>query len=113
VVEQAGGVESRNIEDNKIIAEADITGIPPGYPAGTQIEITFRMGFDGILEVTATHEGLADRTLTVRVETSAALSQADVAREREQVARARRRDGPAGRGTPRPLRKPGKDSGIG
>jgi molecular chaperone DnaK (HSP70) len=44
VVEQAGGVESRNIEDNKIIAEADITGIPPGYPAGTQIEITFPDG---------------------------------------------------------------------
>ncbi len=113
VVEQAGGVESRNVEDNKVIAEADITGIPPGYPAGTQIEITFRMGFDGILEVTATHEGLADRALTVRVETSAALSQADVAREREQVAKARRRDGPAGRGNPRLFRKPGKDGGIG
>ncbi|WP_307875120.1 Hsp70 family protein [Frankia nepalensis] len=90
VVEQAGGTESRRIEDNKIIASAEITDIPPGYPAGTEIEITFRMGFDGILEVTARHEGLADRALTVRVETSAALSQADVAREREQVARARR-----------------------
>ena len=90
VVEQAGGVESPRIEDNKVIAEAEITGIPPGYPAGTEIEITFRMGFDGILEVTAKHSGLADKALTVRVETSAALSQADVAREREQVARARR-----------------------
>jgi molecular chaperone DnaK len=90
VVEQAGGVESTRVEDNKVIAETQITDIPPGYPAGTQIEITFRMGFDGILEVTATHEGLAERPLTVRVETSAALSQADVAREREQVARARR-----------------------
>jgi molecular chaperone DnaK (HSP70) len=90
VVEQAGGAESRRIDDNKIIAEAEITEIPPGYPAGTEIEITFRMGFDGMLEVTARHEGLVDKPLTVRVETSAALSQADVAREREQVARARR-----------------------
>ncbi|CAO5148813.1 Molecular chaperone [Frankia sp. AiPs1] len=90
VVEQAGGVESRRLEDNKLIAEAEITGIPPGYPAGSQIHILFRMGFDGILEVTAAHEGLAERPLTVRVETSAALSQADVARERQQVARARR-----------------------
>jgi molecular chaperone DnaK (HSP70) len=90
VVEQAGGTESRRLDDNKIIAEAEIADIPPGYPAGTEIEITFRMGFDGILEVTARHEGLADRPLTVRVETSAALSQADVARERDQVARARR-----------------------
>ncbi|ABW10646.1 2-alkenal reductase [Parafrankia sp. EAN1pec] len=100
VVEQAGGVESPRVGDNKVIAEAEITGIPPGYPAGTQIEIMFRMGFDGILEVTARHEGLADRPLTVRVETSAALSQADVAREREQVARARRErgEGPFGSG---------------
>ncbi|WP_242424786.1 Hsp70 family protein, partial [Frankia sp. EI5c] len=107
VVEQAGGVESARIEDNKIIANAEITGIPPGYPAGTQIEIMFRMGFDGILEVTARHEGLADRPLTVRIETSAALSQADVAREREQVARARRERGtdPFTGGDP-PLGKP-------
>ncbi|WP_163551486.1 Hsp70 family protein [Candidatus Frankia alpina] len=93
VVEQAGGVESTRVEDNKVIAEAEITGIPPGFPAGSQIQILFRMGFDGILEVTATHEGLADQPLTVRVETSAALSQADVAREREQIARARREHG--------------------
>ncbi|MCK9896738.1 Hsp70 family protein [Frankia sp. AgB32] len=101
IVEQAGGVESAQVEDNKVIAEAEITGIPPGYPAGSQIHILFQMGFDGILEVTATHEGLADRPLTVRVETSAALSQADVAREREQVARARReRGGVPGAGGP-------------
>ncbi|MBX6388464.1 MAG: Hsp70 family protein [Frankia sp.] len=102
VVEQAGGIESPRVEDNKIIASAEITGIPPGYPAGTEIEITFRMGFDGILEVTARHEGLADRPLTVRVETSAALSQADVAREREQVAKARRA---------REARRPGRPDG--
>ncbi len=93
VVEQGGGVESTRVDDVKIIAQADITGIPPGFPAGTPIEITFRMGFDGILEVTALHEGLVDRPLTVRVETSAALSQADVARERDAVARLRRREG--------------------
>jgi molecular chaperone DnaK (HSP70) len=92
VVEQGGGAESARIDDNKVIAEAEITGIPPGHRAGTEIEITFRMGFDGILEVTALHEGMLDRPLTVRVETSAALSQADVARERAQVARLRRRE---------------------
>ncbi len=108
IVEQAGGVESARVEDNKVIAEAEITGIPPGFPAGSQIHILFRMGFDGILEVTATHEGLADRPLTVRVETSAALSQADVAREREQVARARReRGGVPGTGGPGGPKGPG------
>ncbi|MEX5632225.1 Hsp70 family protein [Parafrankia sp. FMc2] len=110
VVEQAGGVESARVDDNKIIANAEITGIPPGYPAGTQIEIMFRMGFDGILEVTARHEGLADRPLTVRIETSAALSQADVAREREQVARARRERGTDPGAGGDPLRKKPPDA---
>ena len=91
VVEQGGGAESGRLEDNKIIAEASITGIPPGHPAGTQIVIGLRMGFDGILHLTAAHEGMADRPLTMEVETSAALSQADVARERAQVAKVRRR----------------------
>lgn len=92
VVEQGGGAESARLEDGKVIAEASITGIPPGHPAGTQILVGLRMGFDGILEVTARHEGLADRPVVLQVETSAALSQADVARERAQVARVRRRD---------------------
>ena len=92
VVEQGGGAESARVEDGKVVAEASITDIPPGWPAGTQILVELRMGFDGILRVTAWHEGLADRPLTVEVETSAALSQADVARERAQVARVRRRE---------------------
>jgi molecular chaperone DnaK len=45
-----------------------------------------------MLVVTAEHEGASDRPLTLRIDTGAALSQADVAREREQVARTRRRD---------------------
>lgn len=92
VVEQGGGAESARPEDGKLIAEASIVDIPPGHPAGSEIEITLRMGFDGILELTALHEGLAERPLTVRIETSAALSQADVARERAQVGRVRRRE---------------------
>ncbi len=91
VIEQGGGSESEDPEDNKMIAEASITDIPYGYPAGTEIEITLAMGFDGILDLTATHEGTIDRPLKISVETSAALSQADVARERAQVARVRRR----------------------
>ena len=92
VVEQGGGTESEWLEDNKVIAEASITDIPAGYPAGTEIQIALKMGFDGILELTACHEGLVGRPLTLQVETSAALSQADVARQRAQVARVRRRE---------------------
>lgn len=92
LIEQGGGAESYRPEDNKLIAELSITDIPPGYPAGSQIQVTLEMGFDGMLVVTAQHEGVADRPLTLRIDTGAALSQADVAREREQVARTRRRD---------------------
>jgi molecular chaperone DnaK (HSP70) len=92
IVEQGGGAESTRLDDNKLLATAEITDIPPGYPEGTEIAIEFRMGFDGILEVTARHEGLAERPLTVRIETSAALSQADVARERDALAKMRRAD---------------------
>jgi molecular chaperone DnaK len=92
VVEQGGGTESTRPEDNKVIVSAEITGIPPGYPMGSEIEIRLAMGFDGILHVTALHEGMPDRPLEVQVETSAALSQADVARERAQVAKLRRRN---------------------
>ena len=91
VVEQGGGAESRRVEDGKVIAEVSITDIPPGHPAGTEVQVTLAMGFDGILQLTATHQGVTDRPLTVRVETSAALSQSDVARERAQVAKSRRR----------------------
>jgi molecular chaperone DnaK (HSP70) len=89
VIEQGGGAESIDAHLSKIIAEMSITDIPLGYPAGSQIEITLAMGFDGILELTACHEGLTDRPLKAQIETSAALSQADIARERAQVARLR------------------------
>jgi molecular chaperone DnaK len=92
VLEQGGGAESPDPDLSKIIAEVSITEIPPGYPAGSQIEITLAMGFDGILELTARHEGLTERPLKTQIETSAALSQADVARERAQVARVRNRN---------------------
>jgi molecular chaperone DnaK len=91
VVEQGGGAESSDPHLSKLIAEVSITGIPRGYPAGSEIEITLAMGFDGILQLTALHEGMAERPLTAQIETSAALSQADVARERAQVAKLRHR----------------------
>ncbi len=92
VVEQGGGIESPDPEHAKLLTEASIVDIPPGQPAGSQIEITLRMGFDGILHLTALHEAALDRPLTVRIETGAALSQADVARERAQVGRVRHRE---------------------
>ncbi|BAD58905.1 Heat shock protein 70 [Nocardia farcinica] len=91
IVEQQGQAESVRPEDTKVLVEGRIRGIPPGYPAGSEVRVTFEMGFDGVLHVTAYHVE-ADMPLTLSAQTGATLSQADVARELEQVQRSRRRD---------------------
>ncbi|MEU8900227.1 Hsp70 family protein [Nocardia sp. NPDC048505] len=92
IVEQQGQAASVRPEDTKVLVEGRIRGIPPGYPAGSEVRVTFEMGFDGILHVTAHHVD-ADMPLTLSAQTGATLSQADVARELDQVQRSRRRAG--------------------
>ncbi|MFF0530021.1 Hsp70 family protein [Nocardia amikacinitolerans] len=91
IVEQQGQAASMRPEDTKVLVEGRIRGIPPGYPAGSEVRVTFEMGFDGVLHVTAHHVD-ADMPLTLSAQTGATLSQADVARELDQVQRSRRRD---------------------
>ncbi|WP_067848918.1 Hsp70 family protein [Nocardia lijiangensis] len=91
IVEQQGQAASMRPEDTKVLVEGRIRGIPPGYPAGSEVRVTFEMGFDGVLHVTAHHVD-ADLPLTLSAQTGATLSQADVARELDQVQRSRRRD---------------------
>ncbi|MGV9819948.1 Hsp70 family protein [Nocardia xishanensis] len=91
IVEQQGQAASVRPEDTKVLVEGRIRGIPPGYPAGSEVRVTFEMGFDGVLHVTAHHVD-ADMPLTLSAQTGATLSQADVARELDQVQRSRRRD---------------------
>ncbi|KXP12659.1 Hsp70 family protein [Tsukamurella pseudospumae] len=91
VVEQQGQVASPRLSDAKLLVEGTIRDIPPGYPAGSEVRITFEMGFDGVLHVTAHHVD-ADMPLTLSAQTGAMLSQADVERELGQVQRSRRRD---------------------
>ncbi|MET7774027.1 Hsp70 family protein [Nocardia sp. NPDC005366] len=92
IVEQQGQAASVRPEDTKVLVEGRIRGIPPGYPAGSEVRVTFEMGFDGVLHVTAHHVD-ANMPLTLSAQTGATLSQADVARELEQVQRTRRRTG--------------------
>ncbi|MEV6065811.1 Hsp70 family protein [Nocardia sp. NPDC052001] len=90
IVEQQGQAASTRPEDSKILVEGRIRDIPPGYPAGSEVRVTFEMGFDGVLHVTAYHVD-ADLPLALSVQTGATLSQADVARELDQLQRTRRR----------------------
>ena len=91
VVEQQGQAESNRPEDAKVLIVGEITGIPPGYDEGSEVRVTFEMGFDGVLHVTAYHVD-ADLPLTLTATTGATLSQAEVARERDQLGRTRRRE---------------------
>ncbi|GEL21850.1 molecular chaperone DnaK [Pseudonocardia sulfidoxydans NBRC 16205] len=90
VVEQQGQAESQRTQDVKILIQGEITGIPPGHDEGSEIRVTFEMGFDGVLHVTAFHVDAA-MPLELTATTGATLSQAEVARERDQLGRARRR----------------------
>jgi molecular chaperone DnaK len=80
VAEQATGVESDKLADNKIIIEGPIDNIPPGHPRGTPVEVTFTMGTDQTVEVTARHSAVAD-PLVLRIEVGVASS---AMREEEQ-----------------------------
>jgi len=84
VFEQGGSEESERVEDNKVLISGTITGIPSGYPRGSDVEVSFSMGTDGMLDVTARHVA-KDEPLRLRVDTGAALSPEAVAAERQQV----------------------------
>jgi len=90
VVEQQGQVESDRVEDAKVLIEGRITGIPPGFGEGSEVQVTFEMGFDGVLHVFAFHVE-AGIPLELAATTGATLSQAEVARERDQLGKLRRR----------------------
>ena len=91
VVEQQGQVTSARPEDAKVLVQGEISGIPPGYEEGSEVRVTFEMGFDGVLHVTAFHVDAAI-PLQLSASTGATLSQAEVARERAQLGRMRRRE---------------------
>ena len=92
VLEQAGQQESSRPEDAKVLIEGTIRDIPSGYERGSEVQVTFEMGFDGVLHVTAFHVD-AGIPLRLSVKTGATLSQSEVNRELEQVHRSRRREG--------------------
>ena len=91
IVEQQGQVESDRVEDAKVLIEGEINGIPPGFDEGSEVRVTFEMGFDGVLHVHAFHVD-AGIPLELVATTGATLSQAEVARERDQLGKLRRRE---------------------
>jgi len=81
VVEQATSVESAKPADNKVIIEGPIDNIPAGFPRGTPVEVTFAMGRDQTIEVTARHAAVAE-PLVLRIEVGVSST---AMREQEQA----------------------------
>jgi len=73
VVEQATSVESTRLVDNKVIIEGPIDDIPAGFPRGTPVEVTFAMGRDQTIEVTARHAAVAE-PLVLRIQAGVSSS---------------------------------------
>jgi len=84
VFEQGGSEESERLEDNTVLITGSLTGIPAGWPRGTAVEVTFSMGSDGTLEVSARHVA-KNEPLQLRVDTGAVLAPDQVEAERNQV----------------------------
>jgi molecular chaperone DnaK len=71
VLEQATGLESPLLDDNKSVVEGMIEGIPSGHPQGTPVTVTFSMGQDQTIEVQARHPAVTT-PLLLRAEMGAA-----------------------------------------
>jgi molecular chaperone DnaK len=53
VFEQAGAVESAEVEHNRRVLDGELSGLPQGLPAGSAIHVGLSLGLDGRLSVTA------------------------------------------------------------
>ncbi|MDQ3670884.1 MAG: Hsp70 family protein [Actinomycetota bacterium] len=55
--EQVGSVQSEQPENNEKIIDFAIVDVPPGYRAGTQLDVTFMMDASGLIRIMAKHPG--------------------------------------------------------
>jgi molecular chaperone DnaK len=86
VMEQAGQSESPDPQNNKLIAEGDITGIPMGLPAGSAVHVTFRLEEDGTLRVSAV-EPTSRRDLKLEVKVEGVMSSEEVEEKKGMLLR--------------------------
>jgi molecular chaperone DnaK len=53
VYEQAGAVESSDVEHNRRVLDGELSGLPGHLPAGSPITVRLSLGVDGRLSVSA------------------------------------------------------------
>jgi molecular chaperone DnaK len=85
VREQATQEEEQEIESTTEVVGGEITGLPPGYPKYTPVEVTFAMDNSGRLTVTAKHPGRPD-PLVLEQDTGSVITQEQIDESRERMA---------------------------
>ncbi len=73
-------------KDNKTLGKFNLTGIPPASRGVPQIEVTFDIDANGILNVTAKDKATGTEK-AIRIEASSGLSEADIKRMVEDAAK--------------------------
>ena len=86
LMEQADGntEPSEDLEDNILIAEGRISGLPPNLPAGSPIHVTFRLEEDGRLTVHAV-EPSSGRDCVVEAKVTGVMSKEEVIKSKEAL----------------------------
>jgi molecular chaperone DnaK (HSP70) len=72
--------------NNRLLAQLDFDGLPPGPRGSVRVEVRFDMDHNGVLLVTAT-EPTSGREKTMRVARARQLSAAEAARLRQEAER--------------------------
>ena len=91
VREQATEDETEDLDASTSVIAGNISGLPPGYPRGTPVEVTFAMDNSGRLTVTAQHPGKSE-PLVLEQETGRAITPEQIEESRSKmsgIARAR------------------------
>ncbi|MEL7330811.1 MAG: molecular chaperone DnaK [Cyanobacteria bacterium J06560_2] len=70
--------------DNKSLGRFELTGIPPAPRGVPQIEVSFEINADGILQVAAKDRG-TNREQSIKITNRGGLSSAEIARMREEA----------------------------
>jgi len=70
--------------DNKMLGSFDLVGLPPAPRGKPQIEVTFDIDANGIVQVSAKDKGTGKET-KIQVQSSSGLSKQDIARMQEEA----------------------------
>jgi molecular chaperone DnaK len=77
--------EREMADDNKLLAQFDLVGIPPSSRGAPQIEVTFDIDANGIVNVSAKDKA-SGKEQSIRIQASGGLSEADIERMVKEAA---------------------------